>query len=113
MKLKLFSLSLIFCAGLMAAQTYQVPVTEDDEPMMQGQFRPTWESLSSYQVPEWFRNISLFLFQSRSLRAKLTLVLFEYAADIEVKPASIANEVINLNVIVTWGLKLVGFGNDT
>ena len=52
MKLKLFSLSLIFSAGLMAAQTYQVPVTEDDEPMMQGQFRPTWESLSSYQVPE-------------------------------------------------------------
>ena len=59
MKLKIFSLSLIFCAGLMSAQTYQVPVTEDDEPMMQGQFRPTWESLSSYQVPEWFRNAKI------------------------------------------------------
>ena len=47
MKLKLLSLSLIFCAGLMSAQTYQVPVTEDDEPMMQGQFQPTWKSLSS------------------------------------------------------------------
>lgn len=59
MKLKLLSLSLIFSAGLMSAQTYQVPVTEDDEPMMQGQFRPTWESLSSYQVPEWFRNAKI------------------------------------------------------
>ena len=72
-----------------------------------------------FKIQKWkrrgnFPSFFISLFQlSRSLRAKLTLVLFEYAADIEVKPASIANEVINLNVIVTWGLKLVGFGNDT
>ncbi|MEI6948101.1 alpha-L-fucosidase [Paraflavisolibacter sp. H34] len=26
------------------------------EPMAPGPFRPTWESLSAYQTPEWFRN---------------------------------------------------------
>ena len=39
------------------AQTYQVMVNESDEPMMQGKFEPTWESLEKYQVPEWFRNV--------------------------------------------------------
>ena len=38
-------------------QTYQVMVNESDEPMMQGRFEPTWESLEKYQVPEWFRNV--------------------------------------------------------
>ncbi len=38
------------------AQSYQVPVSEEHEPMQKGQFQPTWESLSQYQVPEWFRN---------------------------------------------------------
>ena len=38
-------------------QTYQVMVNESDEPMMQGKFEPTWESLEKYQVPEWFRNV--------------------------------------------------------
>lgn len=57
MKLKIFSLSLIFSVGLLSAQTYRVPVTENEEPMMQGKFQPTWESLSAYEVPEWFRNV--------------------------------------------------------
>lgn len=43
-------------AGL-SAQTYQVPVSEQDEPMMKGKFEPTWSSLENYQVPEWFRNV--------------------------------------------------------
>ena len=39
------------------AQDYQVPVSENDEPMMKGKFEPTWESLEqNYQVPTWFRN---------------------------------------------------------
>jgi len=27
-----------------------------NEPMVQGSFKPTWESLQQYKVPEWFRN---------------------------------------------------------
>lgn len=39
------------------AQTYQVPVSEADEPMMKGTFKPTWESLeNNYKVPDWFKN---------------------------------------------------------
>lgn len=38
------------------AQSYQIPVSEEHEPMQKGRFQPTWESLSQYQVPEWFRN---------------------------------------------------------
>src|SRR5660397_165868 len=26
------------------------------DPMAQGSFQPTWESLQQYKVPEWFRN---------------------------------------------------------
>lgn len=29
------------------AQTYQVPVSEAEEPMMKGKFEPTWESLEN------------------------------------------------------------------
>ncbi len=49
-------LSLLFSAVLLTAETYQVPVTENDEPMMKGKFQATWESLENYQVPEWFRD---------------------------------------------------------
>lgn len=38
------------------AQTWQVPVSEADEKMQTGAFEPTWESLSKYETPEWFRN---------------------------------------------------------
>ena len=38
------------------AQDYAVPVSEVNEPMMTGKFEPTWESLSQYEVPEWFRD---------------------------------------------------------
>ena len=45
-------------AGLMPvnAQSYKVPVSEADEPMQKGEFEPTWESLRTYEVPEWFRD---------------------------------------------------------
>ena len=39
-----------------SAQDYQIPVLETDEPMQTGPFSPTWESLRTYQVPEWFRD---------------------------------------------------------
>ena len=51
------------CAALMLmasmgmkAQEYKIPVLENDEPMATGQFTPDWESLRTYEVPEWFRD---------------------------------------------------------
>ena len=40
----------------LSAQAYQIPVSEKDEPMATGQFTPDWESLRTYEVPEWFRD---------------------------------------------------------
>ena len=57
MKSKMLFVSLLFSTSLLSAQTYQVLVSEKDEPMMKGEFQPTWESLESYQAPEWFRNV--------------------------------------------------------
>lgn len=57
MKSKVLFVSLLFSTSFLSAQTYQVPVSEKDEPMMEGEFQPTWESLQNYQVPEWFRNV--------------------------------------------------------
>lgn len=57
MKHCLLVLSLLFLTGYLPAQTYEVPVSEADEPVMGGHFKPTWESLEEYQVPEWFRNV--------------------------------------------------------
>ena len=34
----------------------QVTATVNAEPMAGGKFKPTWESLKQYQVPEWFRD---------------------------------------------------------
>lgn len=57
MKAKLIFASLFLSMVGLSAQTYQVPVSEQDEPMMKGKFEPTWSSLENYQVPEWFRNV--------------------------------------------------------
>lgn len=38
------------------AQNYQVPVSEENEKMMEGAFQPTWSSLKNYKTPEWFQN---------------------------------------------------------
>lgn len=54
-----------YCKCLLAAllipaaalsQNYEVPVSEAQEPMMMGKYDATWESLSQYEVPEWFRD---------------------------------------------------------
>ena len=57
MKTRLLLASLFLSMAGLSAQTYQVPVSEQDEPMMKGKFEPTWSSLENYQVPEWFRNV--------------------------------------------------------
>ena len=58
MKAKHFLLASAFLlwTGVLEAQTYQVPVSEKNEKMQEGEFEPTWESLQNYKVPEWFRN---------------------------------------------------------
>ena len=53
----LFMISLLsLSASIVTAQTYPVPVSEENEKMAEGVFAPNWESLKQYQVPEWFRN---------------------------------------------------------
>ena len=42
MKAKLILASLFLSMAGLSAQTYQVPVSEQDEPMMKGKFEPTW-----------------------------------------------------------------------
>lgn len=56
MKRILLIASVLLSATVMNAQEYAVPVSEVDEPMQVGAFEPTWESLSNYETPEWFRN---------------------------------------------------------
>lgn len=50
------ALCLCVCSYAATAQDYKVKVLETQEPMEQGDFEPTWESLSNYETPEWFRN---------------------------------------------------------
>lgn len=40
----------------LCAQDFQVKVSEAQEPMQTGKYTPTWESLSRYEVPDWFRD---------------------------------------------------------
>jgi alpha-L-fucosidase len=41
---------------MFAQENKMVIVNTDKEPIAPGKFEPTWESLSQYQAPEWFRN---------------------------------------------------------
>ncbi len=50
-------LSFLVVASTATAQDYKVRISEADEPMAQGKFEPTWESLKGYEVPEWFRDV--------------------------------------------------------
>lgn len=45
------------CLGSMQAQEFKVSVSEANEPMAEGLFKPTWESLSQYRVPKWFEKV--------------------------------------------------------
>lgn len=47
---------LLFGHSLVAQQNYPSPVREGSEPVAKGKFEATWQSLSQYKVPEWFRN---------------------------------------------------------
>ena len=57
MRTKYICVALMLTVSMeMKAQEYKIPVLENDEPMATGQFTPTWESLRTYKVPEWFRD---------------------------------------------------------
>ncbi len=44
------------CAAGIWAQEYKVPVTNENEKMAEGQYRPQWKSLEQHKTPEWFRD---------------------------------------------------------
>lgn len=54
-KIKLIAACVTLCVSA-HAQKYEVPVLSDAEAMDQGKYEPTWQSLSKYEVPEWFRD---------------------------------------------------------
>ena len=51
-----FSSIVLFAITLKAQEKFPVTVLTNKEPVAAGKFEPTWESLSQYQVPEWFKN---------------------------------------------------------
>lgn len=57
MKFKfLVSIFLLSTLVLAAQEQFPSPVVNIKEPEVPGTFKPTWQSLQQYQVPEWFRN---------------------------------------------------------
>src|SRR4051812_30346096 len=55
----LMKLPLLYCllvAWVAAAESPLVKIDTSAEPMEQGKFEPTWESLQQYETPEWFRD---------------------------------------------------------
>jgi len=57
MKINLL-IGICFLVGnsLIAQENYPSPIPSGNEPVDNGKFKPTWQSLSQYKVPEWFRN---------------------------------------------------------
>lgn len=55
---KYYSLFLVIAMSpfLLGAQDFQLKVSEAQEPVMKGEYEASWESLSAYEVPEWFRD---------------------------------------------------------
>jgi alpha-L-fucosidase len=55
-KILLSIIGVVFALCISAQENKQIMVQSDNEPVATGKFKPTWESLSQYEVPEWFRN---------------------------------------------------------
>jgi len=56
MRINLLICFTILSFSTVAQEKFISPVVEGNEPIAEGKFEPTWESLSQYEVPEWFRN---------------------------------------------------------
>jgi len=52
--ISVIGLLLSFC--IHAQENKQITVQTNAEPITPGQFEPTWQSLSQYKVPDWYRN---------------------------------------------------------
>jgi len=48
--------TLFFSYNSLAQENYPSPIREGNEPVASGKFESTWQSLSQYKVPDWFRN---------------------------------------------------------
>jgi len=53
LKAAVLFLTIAAMPGLISAQQ---PVDTSSEPVAQGKFQPTWNSLQQYEVPDWFRD---------------------------------------------------------
>lgn len=42
--------------SIQGQENYRIPVSEEHEQMMTGQYEPTWQSVLTHEPPEWFRN---------------------------------------------------------
>jgi len=57
MKLSILSIAFVLVSLNMSAQDNKmVVVNTEKEPVALGKFEPSWQSLSQYKVPDWFRN---------------------------------------------------------
>ena len=47
---------ILFSHFLTAQESYLSPIRDGNEPVADGKFAPTWQSLQQYKTPEWFQN---------------------------------------------------------
>jgi alpha-L-fucosidase len=52
----LITFLILTCHSIIAQENYPSPIGDGNEPVAEGKFEPTWESLQQYELPEWFRN---------------------------------------------------------
>ncbi|HET9570682.1 MAG TPA: alpha-L-fucosidase [Bacteroidales bacterium] len=48
--------AMLCCAEVQAQESYSSPIRPINEPIAAGMFQPSWQSLSQYKVPDWYRN---------------------------------------------------------
>ncbi|MDD4969397.1 MAG: alpha-L-fucosidase [Paludibacter sp.] len=57
MKIISSTVFILLCSFMLLAQGSKIVVVNTEkEPVASGKFEPTWESLSQYKVPDWYRN---------------------------------------------------------
>ena len=54
--LLIIAVCFLWVISVWAQETFPSPVGPGNEPIAPGKFEPTWQSLSQYKAPEWFRN---------------------------------------------------------
>lgn len=56
LKAALGTIPALYLPGFLKANDFLYPSSLEGEAMQNGPFKPTWDSLSQYQVPDWFRD---------------------------------------------------------